>query len=358
MALETATYIPQLVPSNPPTTDPIAQADGQIRLLKQVLQNQFPNVGTVAVTATGAALNNAAAAFSTGTVAAIPANGTVASAELDLLGLMNAGGTIVAGRVEFINSATSAQAGSLSIKMTDSADANPLTAITLTRDGTLAATTALNAPSVLQAGHALVPSGMIMLWSGSVASIPAGWVICDGTLGTPDLRDRFIVGAGNTYAVSATGGAIGLSTTTDSQGAHNHGGADSAAGSHNHGGTSGSYALQIADLAAHSHDITVTDPGHVHSPGVGAGAFVTVGTGGTLASGGSFGITTTPATASAMTGISATGASVGSGAAHSHSISSEGNHTHAITTDGNHTHSVVVASTLPPYYALCYVMKT
>lgn len=49
-------------------------------------------------------------------------------------------------------------------------------------------------------------SGMIMMWSGSTGSIPSGWLLCDGTSGTPDLRNRFIVGAGSTYAVNATGG--------------------------------------------------------------------------------------------------------------------------------------------------------
>ena len=40
-----------------------------------------------------------------------------------------------------------------------------------------------------------VPSGVIVMWSGAIADIPSGWKICDGTNGTPDLRDRFIVGA-------------------------------------------------------------------------------------------------------------------------------------------------------------------
>jgi hypothetical protein len=51
-----------------------------------------------------------------------------------------------------------------------------------------------------------VPSGAIMMWSGSVASIPSGWYLCDGNNSTPDLRNRFVVGAGSTYAVDATGG--------------------------------------------------------------------------------------------------------------------------------------------------------
>ena len=50
-------------------------------------------------------------------------------------------------------------------------------------------------------------SGMIMMWSGSIASIPSGWLLCDGTSGTPNLRDRFVIGAGSTYAVNATGGS-------------------------------------------------------------------------------------------------------------------------------------------------------
>ena len=57
------------------------------------------------------------------------------------------------------------------------------------------------------AGAGLVPSGGIIMWSGSIVSIPSGWYLCDGTNGTPNLRDKFIVGAGSAYAVAATGGA-------------------------------------------------------------------------------------------------------------------------------------------------------
>jgi microcystin-dependent protein len=72
-----------------------------------------------------------------------------------------------------------------------------------------------------------VPSGAILLWSGSIASIPSGWLICDGTNSTPDLRNRFIVGAGSTYAVAATGGS--------------------------------------ADAVVVSHTHTINDPGHNHT---------------------------------------------------------------------------------------------
>ena len=76
-----------------------------------------------------------------------------------------------------------------------------------------------------------IPTGGILLWSGSIGSIPAGYVLCNGNNGTPDLRDRFIVGAGSTYAVNATGGS-----------------ADSILPTHTHGATS-----------------VVTDPGHLHT---------------------------------------------------------------------------------------------
>ena len=121
-----------------------------------------------------------------------------------------------------------------------------------------------NAPSSAPA----VPAGGIILWSGSTGSIPATWYLCDGTNGTPDLRNSFIVGAGSTYAVNATGGS-----------------AD-------------------AIVVSHTHTATVTDPGHFHtinlvnstqSPGGGTGA--QTGTG--------------DVTNSATTGISVTNANAG-----------------------------------------------
>ena len=49
-------------------------------------------------------------------------------------------------------------------------------------------------------------AGCIVIWSGAIVNIPAGYQICDGTNGTPDLRDRFVVGAGSTYNPGDTGG--------------------------------------------------------------------------------------------------------------------------------------------------------
>ena len=83
---------------------------------------------------------------------------------------------------------------------------------------------------VTTAVTASFPSGGIILWSGSIASIPSGWYLCDGNNSTPDLTDRFIIGAGSAYSVDAIGGskdAIVVShthnaTTVSTQPAHTH----------------------------------------------------------------------------------------------------------------------------------------
>lgn len=73
-----------------------------------------------------------------------------------------------------------------------------------------------------------IPSGVVVSWYGDKANVPSGWAICDGTNGTPDLRDRFIVGAGNSYSFKATGGANTVSLTADQNGPHTHSGTTSS----------------------------------------------------------------------------------------------------------------------------------
>ena len=85
------------------------------------------------------------------------------------------------------------------------------------------ATTAFVAASAAAA----IPSGGIILWSGSIAAIPTGWYLCDGNNGTPNLRDRFVVGAGTSYTVAATGGSkdavvVSHTHTMNSTGSHSH----------------------------------------------------------------------------------------------------------------------------------------
>lgn len=212
MPLETATYISDLVSTNPVATDGLNQADDHLRLIKSVLLTTFPDV-----------------------------EGAVSASHTDI-------------------------------------------------------------------SNGYVPVGGIILWSGSVASIPTHWALCNGANGTPDLRDRFVVGAGSTYAVDATGGS--LTTTTD--GAHTHGGVTGSDGAHTHSGATGGHAITVDELPKSDTD-TLTILG------------------------------TTVAVAS------------GSDTAteHTHTISSDGVHTHTITSGGDHTHTAT-----PPYYALAYIMRT
>lgn len=67
-----------------------------------------------------------------------------------------------------------------------------------------------------------IPSGAILPWYGNVGSIPSGFVLCNGANGTPDLRNRFIVGAGSSYYLGNTGGADTVKLTGTQIGKHFH----------------------------------------------------------------------------------------------------------------------------------------
>ena len=109
-----------------------------------------------------------------------------------------------------------------------------------------------------------IPVGGIIAWSGKINDIPAHWHLCDGTEGTPNLLDRFILAAGSTYAVGETGGAA----TVDASHTHAVGTLDAAAESaHTHGvGT-----LDAAAEAAHTHAVGTLDAAaessHTHAAG-------------------------------------------------------------------------------------------
>ena len=68
-----------------------------------------------------------------------------------------------------------------------------------------------------------VPAGAILIWSGSASDIPDGFALCDGTNGTPDLRDRFVLGAGKSYSVNSTGGEEEHTLTKNEIPDHVHG---------------------------------------------------------------------------------------------------------------------------------------
>jgi len=76
------------------------------------------------------------------------------------------------------------------------------------------------------------PAGGIIMWAGALADIPGGWALCDGTNGTPNLKNRFIVGAGDAYAKGDTGGSADAVVV-----AHSHTGSTNTTGNHRHSDT-------------------------------------------------------------------------------------------------------------------------
>lgn len=65
-------------------------------------------------------------------------------------------------------------------------------------------------------------TGMILMWSGNIDAVPTGWALCNGNNGTPNLVDRFIVGAGNQYAIGNIGGSDTVTLTTAQMPKHSH----------------------------------------------------------------------------------------------------------------------------------------
>lgn len=73
-----------------------------------------------------------------------------------------------------------------------------------------------------QGGGSSIPAGLICMWSGSSSNIPNGWALCNGNNNTPDLRDKFVLGAGKDYIVGATGGEKEVTLTVAQMPSHSH----------------------------------------------------------------------------------------------------------------------------------------
>lgn len=142
------------------------------------------------------------------------------------------------------------------------------------------------------------PIGAIDIWSGSEGDIPEGWQLCDGTNGTPDLRDRFVVGAGDSYSIDDTGGSD----------THSHGDTFSVS----------NHTLNTSRMPSHSHTQRVRD-------------------------GSANASTVTPTdynTADSIKNANST-ANSGSGGSHGHGLNG----------------GVSSADGRPPYYALAYIQR-
>jgi microcystin-dependent protein len=112
---------------------------------------------------------------------------------------------------------------------------------------------------------ATVPTGLIAIWSGATGSIPSGWTLCNGTNGTPDLRNSFIIGAGSTYAVGQTGGsadAIVVSHThTIADPGHLHNTTSSGSGTLLNAAASGATGASTSTTATNTTGITINTAG-------------------------------------------------------------------------------------------------
>jgi microcystin-dependent protein len=254
------------------------------------------------------------------------------------------------------------------------------------------ATTAFVATAVASG----IPAGIISMWSGSIASIPTGWALCDGTGGAPDLRDRFVVGAGSTYAVGATGGANTVTLDTTQIPSHTHTGSGSTAATdlahtHTGSGTSGSTDLAHTHTGSgntgdnnvdHIHGGTTSTIGdHAHTisnvlrdtftfqelydvSAPGGSRFTTDLTTSNAAGAHSHTITTGGQSATHIHAFSFTTAGASTSMAHTHtfsfttagaSISMSHGHTFSFTSDA--TGGGLAHENRPPYYALAFIIK-
>ncbi|MEI9890925.1 MAG: tail fiber protein [Caulobacteraceae bacterium] len=222
--------------------------------------------------------------------------------------------------------------------------------------------------------RAAMPAGAIAMWGGSTTP-PAGYLLCNGAavsrttyaalfaaLGTihgggdgsttfnlPNLQDRFVAGAGGSYGVAGQGGSA-TQTTTVTVASHVLTAGETP--SHGHGVLDFGHGHGVSD-PGHSHG--VSDPGHSHT--IAGGAAITLyDNGGAFSqAGASFGAASAGVTDGAGTGIGIGGSATGVGI----NASTTGVIIQNTGGDGGHSHGASATNTtnLPPYYALCYIVK-
>jgi hypothetical protein len=226
------------------------------------------------------------------------------------------------------------------------------TPVTSDNDTSIATTAFVKA--AIAAAQPVIPAGMIAMYAGSLADIGintpggpqlAGWHLCDGASGTPDLRDKFILAAGAGSTIPGNTNPAGSLITTDD-------------GQHFHTSVTGYYTLTLNDIPSHAHasgnltGYTSTAGAHTHP---------TVGT--------DKDSSRTPASTAAGSAATKGSDVIPSDGAHTHTVfvnggatgysGSSGAHRHSISLDGQHHHTITssqLRATLP-YYALAYIMK-
>jgi hypothetical protein len=167
-------------------------------------------------------------------------------------------------------------------------------------------------------------SGMIMMWSGTIATIPTGWVLCNGSNSTPDLRNKFVIGAHTDSAGVAYTTVTGSNTQS--------------------GGT------KDAIVVSHTHTATSTDSGHTHFMAHDSAA--SSGNSSTLTSSNTF-----TAARNAFPGAFYEGYASGSTSTTAN-VGLTSSTAATITTTNSTEGSSGTNQNLPPYYALAFIMKT
>lgn len=151
-----------------------------------------------------------------------------------------------------------------------------------------------------------VPEGSIALWSGTLATIPANWTLCDGGGGTPNLIARFLRGAPAATEPGTTGGS-------DS---HTHPSMTSAGGHTHTANTGADHSHTVNSAGGHNHGTTAEDV--------------------TIEGSGEF-------------------MQRGSAGSHGHDTNSDGGHTHTMDAQGAHTHTISTDDGRPPYYEVAFI---
>ena len=151
------------------------------------------------------------------------------------------------------------------------------------------------------------PSGGIIMWSGTIATIPSGWYLCDGNNGTPDLTNKFIIGA------DADDGGVAKTSVTETA-SQSGGSKDAIVVSHTH-----TFSATTSTIGDHIHTISAS--------------------GGEYAAGQQNHFTTD--------GVSVYSRNTGAAGSHSHTVSGTTESSGSSGTNAN----------LPPYYALAFIMK-
>lgn len=221
-------------------------------------------------------------------------------------------GTIVSFTLDhsYINTSTGVKNGTVVVTGSGGLSKTITTQITVSTTGTI------KVPADTTFVHQVLPYGTILMWSGTVASIPVGWNLCDGTNGTPDLRAKFIIGANTDTGGVATTNITGISTST--------------------GGS------KDATLVSHNH--STGDPGDFITASVDS---LTQGGGGSV-----FTNATGDFSLSGTTPTAALSYNPGGGLQPTLNLSA-GSHTHTVSTEG----ASATNANLPPFFALAYIMK-